>query len=250
MLTRTQLKEFYDENVPLHMIELDYIQSIILKHIYLKHDSIVFKGGTSLRKVHNLDRFSEDLDFNIRSGDVEEILHSGMRGLEKTGIDAELTHLDNRKDVYLAKIRYRGPLHEGTELSEGTLKIDISKHKIHNKPSWETIIGTYPDTGTYSLKVMGLEEILTEKFRSLVQRNIPRDLYDIWYILKKDIELDSDLLDQKFKDLNMTPKSPNDILSDYNLKDENWERDMRDLIHRPPKKKKILDEIKGFIENL
>jgi len=120
MLTRTQLKEFHEENVPLHIIELDYIQSIILKHIYLNQDTIVFKGGTSLRKVHNLDRFSEDLDFNIVGKNAEEILNSGIRGLEKTGIDSELAHFDDRKDVYLAKIRYRGPLYEGTKLSEGT----------------------------------------------------------------------------------------------------------------------------------
>ena len=249
MLTKTQLKDIHDENVPLHMIELDYIQSITLKHIYLKHDSLVFKGGTSLRKIHDLDRFSEDLDFNIVGKNAEEILNSGIKGLEKTGIDAELAHFDDRKDVYLAKIRYRGPLYQGTKLSEGTLKIDISKHKIHNKPSWETIIGSYPDTGTFSLKVMDLEEILAEKFRSLVQRDMPRDLYDIWYILKKDTELDSDLLDQKFKDLDMTPRSPTDILSNYTITDEEWKRDMRDLIHRTPEKKKILEEIKSSIKN-
>ncbi len=249
MLTRTQLKEFHEKNVPLHIIELDYIQSIILKHIYLNHDTIVFKGDTSLRKVHNLDRFSEDLDFNIVGKNAEEILNSGIRGLEKTGIDAELTNFDKRKDVYLAKIRYRGPLYQGSKLSEGTLKIDISKHKIHNKPSWETIIGSYPDTGTFSLKVMDLEEILAEKFRSLVQRDMPRDLYDIWYILKKGTELDSDLLDQKFKDLDMTPRSPTDILSNYTITDEEWKRDMRDLIHRTPEKKKILEEIKSSIKN-
>ncbi|MEF8874674.1 MAG: nucleotidyl transferase AbiEii/AbiGii toxin family protein [Candidatus Thermoplasmatota archaeon] len=247
MLTRTQLKEFHEENVPLHLIELDYIQSIILKHIYLKHDSLVFKGGTSLRKVHGLDRFSEDLDFNIIGKNAEEILMSGIKGLEKTGIEAELAHFDDRKDVYLAKIRYKGPLHQGTELSEGTLKIDISKHKIHNKTSWETILGTYPDTGTYSVKVMDLEEILAEKFRSLVQRDTPRDLYDIWYVLKKGAELRYELLDQKFRDLDMTTRTPTDILSNYRLSEEDWKRDMRDLIHRTPEKEKIWEEISEIV---
>lgn len=247
MLTRTQLKDFHEENVPLHIMELDYIQSIVLKHIYLNHDAIVFKGGTSLRKVHDLNRFSEDLDFNIVGKNAEDILNSGVRGLEKTGIDSEIAHFDDRKDVYLAKIRYRGPLYEGTKLSEGTLKVDISKHPLHNEPSWETILGTYPDTGTYSVKVMDLEEILAEKFRALVQRNAPRDLYDIWYILKKGTELDPGLLDQKFEDLNMNPKSPIDILSNYHLTEEDWKRDMRDLIHRTPERKKVMEEIKRLM---
>jgi len=249
MLTITQLKDFHEENVPLHIMELDYIQSIVLKHIYLNHDAIVFKGGTSLRKVHDLNRFSEDLDFNIVGKNAEDILNSGVRGLEKTGIDSEIAHFDDRKDVYLAKIRYRGPLYEGTKLSEGTLKVDMSKYRLHKEPSWETILGTYPDTGTYSVKVMDLEEILAEKFRSLVQRSAPRDLYDIWYIMKKGTELDTDLLDQKFKDLNMTPKPPTEILSDQQLTEDDWRRDMRDLIHRTPEKEKVIEEIKNLMND-
>ncbi len=249
MLTKTQLKEFYEENVPLHIIELDYIQSIVLKHIYLNHDSIVFKGGTSLRKVYDLNRFSEDLDFNIVGKNAEDILRSGVRGLEKTGIESELAHFDDRKDVYLAKIRYRGPLYEGTKLSEGTLKMDISKHLLHKEPSWETILGTYPDTGTYSVKVMDLEEILAEKFRSLVQRDVPRDLYDIWFILKKGTDLDTDLLYEKFEDLNISPKSPTEILSDQDLIEDEWKRDMQDLIHRVPEKEDIIKEIKSSLND-
>jgi len=90
---------------------------------------------------------------------------------------------------------------------------------------------------------------LAEKFRSLVQRDMPRDLYDIWYILKKGAVLDPDLLDQKFEDLNMTPKPPADILSDYDLSEDEWKRDMRDLIHRAPDKKRVMEEIKSLVND-
>ena len=52
MLTKRQLRQFHGDNVPLHIIELDYVESVLLKGIYHKTDILVFKGGTCLRKVY------------------------------------------------------------------------------------------------------------------------------------------------------------------------------------------------------
>ncbi len=245
MLTKEQLMEIHHEKVPLHLLELDYIQSIILKQIYLREDMLVFKGGTCLRKVHKLNRFSEDLDFNILTGDPKDMLEQGVKGLERTGIDAEISHFDDRKDVCLAKIRYSGPLYQGTSLSRGSIQIDISKHVVHREPEWRTVMENYPDVGTYSLKTMQPQEILAEKFRSLVQREMPRDLYDIWFLLNTGTSLDAGLLEQKFKDLGMTPEEPENILENYSSK--GWERDMENLIHRVPEKGSLLEDIKRHI---
>lgn len=245
MLTKEQLREIHHEKVPLHILELDYIQSIILKHIYLREDTLVFKGGTCLRKVHKLNRFSEDLDFNILKGKPKEMLEHGVKGLERTGIDAEISHFDDRKDVCLAKIRYSGPLYQGKPLSMGSIQIDISKHKVHKTSAWSTVMENYADVGTYSLKVMDPQEILAEKFRALVQREMPRDLYDIWFLLNIGISLDTELLEQKFTDLGMEPEEPKNILEDYST--SGWERDMENLIHRVPKKETILGDIKKRI---
>ena len=38
-------------------IEKDYFQDLFLYH--------TFKGGTCLYKIHNLPRFSEDIDFSV-----------------------------------------------------------------------------------------------------------------------------------------------------------------------------------------
>ena len=105
MLTRKQLKNFNPDPVPLHVMELDYIQSISLRHIYAKNRSSVFKGGTCLRKVHSLNRYSEDPDFNIIAGDPEGLLKDGIKSLERTGIPARIVHKDDRKNVFLAKFK-------------------------------------------------------------------------------------------------------------------------------------------------
>ncbi len=248
MLTKTQLRDLHDENVPLHILELDYIQSIVLKHIFLKDDDLIFKGGTCLRKVHGLNRFSEDLDFNLIKGDAEFGLKKGINGLKKTGIDADISHFDDRKDVVLAKIRYEGPLYSGTELSKGSLQIDISKHEVYKDPSWQTIIEGYSDVGTYSIMSMKEEEILAEKFRSLVQRKVPRDLYDIWFLFEKGIEIDLDILEKKFKELDMISKKPEKIIDEYDITDEGWKRDLDNLMNRVPKKERVIDDINDHLK--
>lgn len=248
MLTKTQLRDLHDEDVPLHILELGYIQSIVLKHIFLKDDDLVFKGGTCLRKVHGLNRFSEDLDFNLIKGDAESNLKEGTNGLKKTGIDAEILHFDDRKDVVLAKIRYEGPLYSGTELSKGSLQIDISKHEVYKDPSWQTITERYSDVGTYSIMSMEEEEILAEKFRSLVQRDMPRDFYDIWFLFEKGIEIDLDILEKKFKELDMISKKPKKIIDEYDITDEDWKRDPGNLMNRVPKKDRVIDDINDHLK--
>ncbi len=54
-------------------------------------DDIVFHGGTCLRILHGLDRFSEDLDFNLRVAcsdlDTDDLVASISRELEAMGLD-------------------------------------------------------------------------------------------------------------------------------------------------------------------
>ena len=241
--------EMHVEKVPLHILELDYIQSIILKHIYLRTDTLVFKGGTCLRKVHKINRFSEDLDFNILKGDPKETLEHGIKGLERTGIDAELSHFDDRKDVCLAKIRYSGPLYQGTSLSRGSIQIDISKHVVHREPEWRTTMENYPDVGTYSMKIMHPQEILAEKFRSLVQREMPRDLYDIFFILKKGARTRLDVINAKLSEVGAEPMDSHaDAIECYTITDEQWSRDLRPLILRVPDLQSIRSEIMRMLE--
>ena len=59
--------------IPAQLIEKDYYISLVLRA--LSHSAynqqIVFKGGTSLSKAYNLiNRFSEDVDFAVISGEM------------------------------------------------------------------------------------------------------------------------------------------------------------------------------------
>lgn len=65
---RSRIQEIYQStDIPWYVIERDYLQSWILvglSQVPLLLDTLVFKGGTALRKCYFGDyRFSEDLDF-------------------------------------------------------------------------------------------------------------------------------------------------------------------------------------------
>jgi Uncharacterized conserved protein len=45
--------------------EKDYLLKLFLYSYFKKFDDAVFKGGTCIKYLFGLDRFSEDLDFNI-----------------------------------------------------------------------------------------------------------------------------------------------------------------------------------------
>ena len=62
-----------DLKIPVQLIEKDYYISAILRALSKSAYSqwVVFKGGTSLSKGYQLiDRFSEDVDFAVISGDM------------------------------------------------------------------------------------------------------------------------------------------------------------------------------------
>jgi len=240
--------KYHVEKVPLHVLELDYIQSVFLRHVYAKHEGIVFKGGTSLRLAHGLNRFSEDLDFNIVEGDPKRILETAIKGMERTGIPAKIGSFQDRKNVYLAILKYQGPLYSGTHISEGSLEVEFSKNTVILEPVWITIICPYPDVGTYTVRSMALDEILSEKIRSLKQRRKPRDLYDVWYILLKGAVVRSGLLSEKMREVGLDPLSHIEILDGYDISEKEWDRDMWNLMTRVPSLDAIRKEIMERIQ--
>ncbi|MFW6111033.1 MAG: nucleotidyl transferase AbiEii/AbiGii toxin family protein [Thermoproteota archaeon] len=82
MLTKEQLRE-YQNKLPLHVIEQDYLETVVLKILYQRTDNLVFKGDTCLRKFYGLDRYSQDLDFTVRQGVPEKIVKKFLNILWK-----------------------------------------------------------------------------------------------------------------------------------------------------------------------
>ena len=84
-------------------------------------------------------------------------------------------------------IGYIGPL--GGQGTNKKIKIDIARNeKLEFKTVKNTTLRSYSDIDDYSMSCYTLEEILVEKMRSVIQRMIARDFYDIWYLLERSEE--------------------------------------------------------------
>ncbi len=181
-------------------IEKDYILSWILYGI-AKHENlsktIVFKGGTLLKKVYFEDyRFSEDLDFTLVNAETSS--NSALKSNEQVlswfkdsfvfiqeEANIPLSILDNAtyedRDIHFF-IGYVGPL--GGKGFNKKVKVDISRGEtlVFEQRMKRLFIG-YSDLPEYKLLCYSLEEVLIEKMRTVMQRMQARDFYDVWYLL-------------------------------------------------------------------
>lgn len=176
-------------------IEKDYILSWILKGV-AKHEqlstSIVFKGGTVLKKIYFEDyRFSEDLDFTLLNNEItnEQIFAWFNEVFEYVKEEANIPlaiidnneHEDGGINFY---INYTGPL--GGQGTNKKVKIDISRREqLEYAPVMKDVIISYSDIEKHKLLCYPLEEVLVEKMRTVMQRMQARDFYDIWFLLEQ-----------------------------------------------------------------
>jgi predicted nucleotidyltransferase component of viral defense system len=183
-----------EERVRDQQIEKDYILSWILQgvaqHMQLSK-TIVFKGGTVLKKVYFKDyRFSEDLDFTLLDREIsnEQIFEWFAEVFEYLREEANIPleiidnneHEDGGINFYIS---YVGPL--GGSGANKKVKVDISRSEsLVFEPVMLDVFLGYTDQEEHQLLCYPLEEILVEKLRSVMQRMQARDFYDIWYLLE------------------------------------------------------------------
>lgn len=173
--------------------EKDYILSWILQGIAQHKDlskTIVFKGGTVLKKVYFKDyRFSEDLDFTLLDSEIsnDQIFEWFTEVFEYITDEANIPleiidnneHEDGGINFYIS---YVGPL--GGLGANKKVKVDISRSEsLVFDPVMKEAFLVYTDQEKHELLCYPLEEVLVEKMRSVMQRMQARDFYDIWYLL-------------------------------------------------------------------
>ena len=173
-------------------IEKDYIISWILIGIAnneLLFNNLLFKGGTVLKKFYFNDyRYSEDLDFTLLNAgvtnhDIKEAFGSAFEYIrEEANIRLSISDFGEHETENINfYINYIGPL--GGSGANKQIKVDISQNELLQFDVKEReMFEKYSDHETCCLKCYSLEEVMTEKLRSLLSRQQPRDFYDLWYL--------------------------------------------------------------------
>jgi len=230
MIDRRQLRELHNEDLPLHILEQDYVQALFLTELYSETETLVFKGGTYLKHAHGLDRFSEDLDFTaVKSAQLIPELRSAASALVDYGVTATLDNVSQSQNAITARLQYEGPLYDGTDRSRGRIEIDVSKRgDIYNPTEWVRLFFPYPETRAVVVRGMELAEILAEKLRALSTRSQGRDLYDIWFLLAQGATIDPSLFQRKMEVVGEEAQVA------FTIDADEWERDLPILLNHPP----------------
>lgn len=245
-------------------IEKDYILSWILQGVAMHKElskTIVFKGGTVLKKVYFEDyRFSEDIDFTLLDDSISNQQIFGYFNevfeyvREEANIPLEIIDDNEYEDGGINfYISYVGPL--GGMGTNKRVKVDISRsEQLQFEPIIINVFLTYSDQEEHKLLCYTLEEILVEKLRSVMQRMQARDFYDIWYLLEIhgleiDFYVNEFIVKCKSKKVN-----PQDFFTKLEQRlpqyKARWQKSMKEQIQDLPNFDKVEREVKRHIRKL
>ena len=225
-------------------IEKDYILTWILSGIAVNEvlaKALVFKGGTVLKKFYFEDyRYSEDLDFTLIDDDLtNEAIQDAFEEVfqyvrEEANIPLAMEdfgiHETGNINFYIS---YIGPL--GGIGANKRVKVDISRtEKLCFGVENRSIFEAYSDQEECAIQCYSLNEVMTEKMRSLLSRTQPRDYYDLWYLSEIEGMEMAELryeFEEKARHKELDPNALQDKLEEKVVVFKSrWEKSMKDQI--------------------
>jgi hypothetical protein len=150
---------------------------------------LAFHGGTALRFLYNIPRYSEDLDFALErpagTYDFRTYLQAIQREFEAETYDVSLK-LDDRRVVHSALVRFPGLLYE-LGLSPHAGEVLSIKLEVDTNPPVGAGLATTVVRRHIMLHLQHHDQasLLAGKLHALLQREYVkgRDLYDLlWYL--------------------------------------------------------------------
>ena len=244
MITRSQLEVVArKEGIPLHAVERDYIQHVLLRHA--AGPPLAFKGGTCLRIAYGSPRYSEDLDFNADAdarGAFDHLVIASAR-LPDYGMPATVVRRPSREGL-AAVLHCEGPLFSANPRSRASVRIEVS---LRHEPvaTAEVFVPRtpYADVPQLVLRTLSKEHLFAEKVRALVVRGKPRDLYDVHFLLTRGFSAPRKLLDLKMS-LYRRRFSPTGLERGIVSARRGWERDLEPLLGQVPPFRPIAGEVR------
>lgn len=169
----------------------EYLQAEILGSLQRSGAMVplAFQGGTALRFLYSIRRFSEDLDFALerpdRGYDFRKILKAAQSDLVQEGYAIDVRVSDQRV-VHNAFLRFPGLLSD-LGLSPHANEVFSIKLEVDTRPPAGTVLMTTLVRRHLTLRLQHHDpaSLLAGKLHAILQRPYPkgRDIYDlIWYL--------------------------------------------------------------------
>lgn len=183
----------------------EYFQLLFLRYFYEIEDArgakAYFKGGTALRFLFGSFRFSEDLDFTY-DGPTEAIKTTLQTILPKLEAESGLEILLKNERVFERRgVGYRLVFQPSSLFKQPLgVRLDFSFRELPLEPEISAVTPMdYPISPFPLVRHLSRKEILAEKIRAILTRSRPRDLFDLWFLLKHKTELRWDFVVEKMK---------------------------------------------------
>lgn len=211
MLKRYELYTVHDHENALKEI----LQEIALLGLWRSkfYEKAVFYGGSALRILHQLDRFSEDLDFSLiqpkEDFDIQKYLGAVKSELEFWGFEVSVEE-KNRQEKSVMESAF---IKANTLIHLLKIDSDLKTHKnavmkIKLEIDQDPAMGFTSDLKyhlhpiPFSIKTMTLPSLFAGKMHALLCRTIRtnikgRDWYDLIWFVKNNIPCDLNYLKKK-----------------------------------------------------
>lgn len=183
-----------DSQARLNLVR-EYLQAHILRSVHSAgaFAALAFQGGTALRFLYDLRRFSEDLDFALERPEHDRGLdywaRTVKRDLELSGHDVEVA-LQTARTVQSASVTFPGLLREVglTRQAGSRLMIRI---EVDTRPPAGAVLETRLITRHFPMtfRVHDLGSCLAGRIHAVLARQYAkgRDLFDLaWYLTRPD----------------------------------------------------------------
>ncbi len=210
-------KEFFkkytkENNIPWQErnVLLEYLQTQILKALSLSkfNDRLSFLGGTCLRFAHDIDRFSEDLDFDLvneKEFDVNELASDIKNRLDAQGFQIDV-RTKTTENIHIVFFRFKDVLREfglSVPRDEKVLvKFEIDFSPYRNIKTETKFTDSFNER--FPILVNTLETLFAQKVIAIIFRPYQkgRDFYDlVWFLSQKNIEPNYDIFREKGIDI-------------------------------------------------
>lgn len=183
-------------------------------------EKAAFYGGTALRIMHGLDRFSEDLDFTLLEPNLKFKIDKYFSGLERElnafGFQASLQKVvknedrtiesaflkTNTKMLFLKIHGARGFAHKIQKSQILKIKFEVD---VDPATAFETEIKTLLLPSPFTVKTLTLPSLFGGKMHAALLRKWKtrvkgRDFYDIQWYLARGIAIKKSYLEEKMKE--------------------------------------------------
>jgi predicted nucleotidyltransferase component of viral defense system len=160
-------------------------------------------GGTCLRFVYRVERFSEDLDFDLIKGGLnyKELAELIEKKLRELGFSVD-TSVKKRENVITVNVKFSGVMKEmGLSVMDDQklkIKFEIDPNPRENIKYESRYISAYGKS--FNIISNSLETLFAQKIVAIVFRPYQkgRDFYDlVWFLSQKKIEPNYKILKEK-----------------------------------------------------